>query len=136
MNCEEDYFYVTGQKNSMTSNFLSEDKYKSTKYLLAEIIQLLDKNVEYKKYKVSLRKFFYFQMKRIVISCNDEQKEDFYKFFCRYYGKNFVLNLILNLDKVIKFNGRKREMLYKLIFSLLDARELKEYLRRNLCMFN
>lgn len=100
-----DYLYRIGQGGAMTSSFISQDKYISTKYLFEKTMKQLVKTKDFAQYKKAFCQFYLLQLRRIIENGNLEQLEDFYKFFKSYYphGK---LNAFLAYHV---FRSRKRK---------------------------
>lgn len=76
-----DYLYRMGQGNAMTSNFISDEKYDSTKYLFDKTWRALPDN-----YKQDFKPFFNLQFQRLLQKGNEEQVEDYYFFYKKYYS--------------------------------------------------
>ena len=116
-----DYLYRTGQKKAMTSNFIADDKYNSTKYLFSKI-QYLIKGIDNSKiYKKAFKKFYYLQMERVFLNGSYEQIIDFYNYFTAEYKKELRLNLVykLLLPKAKQDRDEKYQMYAKFITYLL-----------------
>lgn len=130
-NSVPDYFYITGRQKAMTSNFLTDEKYESTKYLLSKTMKQLEKVKEYRKYKNNFKKFFLFQMKRIIISGSSRQKCDFYKFYNQYYKKSLRLNIVLFINKYLQIKHKR--LFYEFIFAIFfSPKELSNYIKRKI----
>lgn len=79
-NSKPDYLYRMGQGNAMTSNFISDDKYDSTKYLFDKTWHVLPE-----KYKSDFKLFFVLQFQRLLQRGKKEQVMDYYSFYKKYY---------------------------------------------------
>lgn len=101
-----DYLYCIGRNGAMTANFISEDKYQSTKYLFKKIMGLLDDN-KYIVYKKDFNKYFLLQLQRIIEKGTVAQLDDFYKFFRYFYPKD-NLNALLAYKIFRKKKAKKR----------------------------
>lgn len=71
-NAEYDYFYRNGVAGAMTSNFISDEKYNSTKYLFAKTMESLENNKNTKNYKKNFERFFIVQYEKILMNDNKE----------------------------------------------------------------
>lgn len=98
-----DYLYKIGQTKAMTSNFLSEDKYESTKYLFSKTMQQLKNTKEYNKYKSYFKHFYNLQLKRVVIERNENLYMDYIGFINLWYGKTYAIKakIFYNIIKYI-----------------------------------
>lgn len=76
----EDYYYRIGQRNAMTSSFISEEKYSSTKYLFDKTIKSLDTIPNCKIYKKYFYQFYKLHFLRIILNGLSSQVHDFYCF--------------------------------------------------------
>lgn len=93
-----DYLYRVGQGNAMTSNFISDDKYESTKYLFSKTWNTISDN-----YKNDFNKFFVLQFQRVLENGTKNQVEDFLGFYLEYYYKvDFRMSLLLFYWKMNK----------------------------------
>lgn len=81
-NSKPDYLYRMGQGNAMTSSFISDDKYDSTKYLFDKTW-----NAIAPKYKKDFKIFFVLQFRRLLENGRREQVSDYYNFFKLYYPR-------------------------------------------------
>ena len=76
----EDYYYRIGQSNAMTSSFISDEKYSSTKYLFNKTIKSLDTLKSSDVYKKDFYEFYKLQFMRIILNGSYSQIHDFYHF--------------------------------------------------------
>ena len=98
-NSEEDYFYRIGSQNAMTSNFISGEKYESTKYLFSKMISMISCMDQYSKYKRAFQKFFLLQLERVAINGSQEQVDDYVNYYYSVFSeyKNIRLHLFYQL---------------------------------------
>lgn len=89
-NCDYDYFYIVGQKNAMTSDFVDENKYKSTKYLFDKTFEEIKQNERGELYVKTFQSFFNLQFQRVIMTGSKEQLMDFYDYYRRYYNKRLL----------------------------------------------
>ena len=121
-----DYGYIQGRSNAITSSFVSEEKYLSTKYLFNKTISELSRRNE-KKYINFYYYFFLSFFKKIVHSGNYEMYLDYLEYFKKaYHNKsNFRLKLLdAYCNKKIKNNdtiGKSFDYLMIALFYPLDV---------------
>ena len=96
---EIDYFYRQGHSGRITSSFISDNKYDSTKYLFKKTMDLLSKLNNFKIYKKDFFQFHLLQYEKVLIGGSIEQCEDFKDFINKEYG--FPNNIRINLSWVI-----------------------------------
>lgn len=125
-NSKPDYFYRMGQRNAMTSNFLSDDKYASTKYLFDKTWNAIEP-----KYKKDFKPFFVLQFRRLLENGRREQINDYYNFFKQYYPRLGVrLNILLLYWKVNKNMSRKyRVNVKRLTYILFDPKTVCNWIK-------
>lgn len=105
-NAKPDYGYIQGRSNAITSSFVSEDKYKSTKYLFDKTMKSIEK-LESNRYKQAYYYFYLSFYKKVLHSKSNIMYEDYYQFFLNaYYDK---LNLRLKFINIIVRNRMKKE---------------------------
>ena len=108
-----DYFYRMGQRNAMTSSFISDEKYDSTKYLFDKTWNAIES-----KYKKSFKQFFVLQFQRLLENGRRDQVRDYYNFFRQYYPRLGVrLNLLLlywkaNQDMSLRYRSNVKRLTY------------------------
>ena len=108
-----DYLYRMGQGNAMTSNFISDEKYDSTKYLFDKTWRALPDN-----YKQDFKPFFNLQFQRLLQKGNKEQVKDYYRFYRKYYPNLGVRLSILfsywkaNQDMSQKYRTNAKRLTY------------------------
>lgn len=120
---EDDYFYRINQKNAMTSSFVSKDKFDSTIYLFAKILndlQKLDKSIYYKK---AFKTYFMIQFERILNTNVERLIFDFKDFFVKFYGHDLRLFVLLKVF-FLPFFPKKNKMLIRFLFAVLYRPEL------------
>lgn len=81
-----DYLYRKGVSGALTSNFIKDDKYESTKYLFEKTIKKLTNLSNSKEYLLSFEKFFELQFERVITSGTYEQSYDFQRFTDKFYS--------------------------------------------------
>ncbi len=112
-NSKPDYLYRMGQGNAMTSSFISEDKYDSTKYLFDKTWNAI--TLQYKK---DFKAFFVLQFQRLLENGRREQIGDYYVFFKQYYPRlGLRLNMLLlywkvNQDMSLKYRKNVKRLTY------------------------
>ncbi len=112
-NSKPDYFYRMGQGNAMTSSFISDDKYNSTKYLFDKTWNTIEP-----KYKKDFKPFFVLQFQRLLENGRREQVSDYYNFFKQYYSRlGLRLNILLlywkiNQDMPVKYRINIKRLIY------------------------
>lgn len=116
-----DYLYRIGQKKAMTSNFIAEDKYESTKYLFEKTMKQIENLEKTPIYKESFKSFFLLQLQRVFLNGNRNQVNDYAQFFTKWYpnyGKNRVkfLSFLVNQYGDAK-KSRIINMWYYLLFN-------------------
>ena len=105
-NAKPDYGYIQGRSNAITSSFVSEDKYKSTKYLFDKTMKSIEK-LESNRYKQAYYYFYLSFYKKVLHSKSNIMYEDYYQFFLNaYYDK---LNLRLKFINILVRNRMKKE---------------------------
>ena len=91
----EDYGYIQGRSNAITSSFVSDEKYSSTIYLFNKTISELRKHkkIKYIKYYYFFFLSFY---QKVIHSDNIKMYTDFFDFFINTYKNqnNFRLKLL------------------------------------------
>ncbi|MBI6019092.1 glycosyltransferase family 2 protein [Clostridium perfringens] len=115
-----DYFYVVGVQNSMCSNFISQEKYESTKYLFGKIWRNINEIDDNKKYKKAFNKFFELQFTRLLIKGTEWQQKDYLK-FCEEYLNRYALlkmNLVFKGIKLSNNIFKDNNYLSKIIIAL------------------
>lgn len=101
-NSNVDYLYRVGQtSNAMTTKFVTDERYLSTKYLFTKTMNQILSCDNSKKYKKDFRSFFLLQYRRVLINGTDEQIEDFIHFYRTYYGKDLRMKLVYFISKAI-----------------------------------
>lgn len=112
-----DYFYRSGVINNISSNFITEEKYQSTKYLFNKIWTELSKKKDNIKYKKSFSKFFILQYTRLLVKGSDAQIIDYITFCQKYLNKLTILKmkLVYKIQKVFLIFNRHQEFIIKLL---------------------
>lgn len=112
-NSKPDYLYRMGQGNAMTSSFISDEKYDSTKYLFNKTWNAIQP-----KYKKDFKLFFILEFQRLLENGRREQVKDYYNFFKKYYPRLGVrLSILLlywkiNQDMSSKYRVNVKRMAY------------------------
>lgn len=109
-----DYFYRIGLKNAMTSNFISDDKYESTKYLFTKTMDMIHSLSNYQKHKKAFEKFFLLQLERVAIDGSQEQIDDFVEYYARSYSEKKNVKLCLLYKSILK-NCKKKSYSSRII---------------------
>lgn len=102
-----DYFYRQGRAGAITSKFITDEKFISTKYLFSKTLEVIEKQKDREKYKKAFFRFFLLQYERVLVNGTDVQKSDFYMFIKENYqfSNSFRLNLLKNIG--MKTNKKK-----------------------------
>ncbi len=125
--CKTDYLYVIGQNSAMTSCFISQEKYESTKYLFSKTIEQIRTSDSYKKNKKSFKYFFNLQLERVAVSGTNKQIEDFYQYYLSQYSESGNLRVKLLYRLVLskrKESGYSIKRLRFYIFAFLKPKTL------------
>ena len=111
-----DYFYRQGHTGRITSSFISDEKYESTKYLFKKTMNLLKGKDNYPEYKRCFFRFYLLQYERVLINGTYAQCDDFRRFINEEYG--FPMSLKINLSWGLLKNSKKkkRDWISKLVF--------------------
>ncbi len=88
-----DYLYRVGVKKAMTSCFISEEKYESTKYLFSKTLTMLAEMERGAYYTKCFKDFFLHYAQRVYHDGSREQIEDFTVFFLKSYKGDLNLRL-------------------------------------------
>lgn len=115
-NSDVDYLYRVGQtSNAMTTKFVTDERYVSTKYLFAKTMNQIISCDKFQKYKKDFRSFFLLQYRRVLVNGTNKQIDDFMHFYRTYYGKDFRISLICFITNVI---GIKNDTTLRRIMTL------------------
>ncbi len=91
-----DYCYYIGNANALTTNYVTDEKYKSTKYLFLKVVNLLKQNNLWRKYRNDFQPFFMLQFRRLFLNGDKEKVEDFFSFYMNIFAyKNNILFRII-----------------------------------------
>lgn len=97
-NSEIDYLYRQGHTGTITSNFISEGKYESTKYLFKKTMDEISGLRDYENKKKDYFGFFKLQLEKVALSGTSDQIKDYQAFIRSYYGFPYSIKLgIANL---------------------------------------
>ena len=128
-----DYLYRIGQKKAMTSNFIADDKFNSTKYLFEKTMGQIKTMPEAKEYKESFKHFFLIQYQRVITNGSNEQIKDFTSFLHKWYPNYAKIRItFLNhiaLKKGNRGDSRKINLWYYLFF---DGAYLFQWLKEHI----
>ena len=105
-----DYLYRTGINTAMTSNFISEDKYESTKYLFTKTLNQLKGFQNEKYYKNCFKKFYILHARRVFHDGSKEQIIDFYSYCLNAYKEDS--NIRLKMAKTLLGSIKRDSKLY------------------------
>lgn len=129
-NAESDYFYRQGHSGTITSNFISGEKYESTKRLFDKIQKMIEESSESEKYKKAFFDFFLLQYNRVLLKGNDLQREDFYWFIKKYYGDRYGKRLAFLKMLVSKTkNGYNSKWVFLNTYLLFEPYKLLDWLK-------
>lgn len=81
-----DYLYRQGHTGAITSSFISEGKYDSTKYLFSKTMKEIESLENYKELRKHFFGFFRHQLKKVAMDGTKQQINDYFKFVFSYYS--------------------------------------------------
>lgn len=90
---EVDYLYRQGHSGAITSNFISEGKYESTKYLFSKTMSEIENLPDFLDLKDHFFSFFILQLKKVAFSGSKQQLKDFFGYVFSYYGSPYSSKL-------------------------------------------
>ncbi len=131
-----DYYYRQGHTGRITSSFISDEKYESTKYLFKKTMQLLNEDKNYNEYRRCFFKFYLLQYERVLINGSYEQSNDFRKFINDEFG--FPFSIKINLSwKLLKGsisdkNGKLSKKVFFVVYFLFSPLELVLWLKNKI----
>ena len=82
---ELDYFYRVGQHNTISSNFISDEKCTSTIYLFSKTLDSLKLRSDYKKRKQEFKQFIVLHFERLIVDGSISKTNDYISFCKKYY---------------------------------------------------
>lgn len=133
---EADYLYRVGQtSNAMTSNFVSSEKYNSTKYLFDKTMNQLKTLPDYRQYKKKFKTYYILQFERLLIGGTIEQVDDYCLFYQKYYGRDLRIKFICTVLRKQIINGRKnnfRRQVRFYVYSLFHPTDVIKWLVRKI----
>ena len=133
---DADYFYRQGHTGRITSSFISDEKFESTKYLFKKTMNLLKGKENYQEYKRCFFRFYLLQYERVLIDGTYAQCDDFRRFINEEYG--FPMSIKINLSwRFLKKSknsnkGQISKMVYFVIYLLFSPLELLRWFARKI----
>lgn len=121
-NSEVDYLYRQGHTGTITSNFISEGKYESTKYLIKKTMDEIGGLEDFENKKIAYFGFFKLQLEKVALSGTRDQLKDFKGFVRSYYGFPYSIKLAiakLFLRGPFMYNSRYRRKYVHFVMALL-----------------
>lgn len=114
---EIDYYYRIGQPNTISSDFVSNEKASSTIYLFSKTLDLLKKRNDYTKRKKEFLRFVVVHFERLATD-GDKSKINEYLLFLKGYYSSFVSYSLFFISKIaiiFKNSKTRKRILYLLI---------------------
>ena len=121
-NSEIDYLYRQGHTGTITSNFISEGKYESTKYLFKKTMVEISELSDFENKKKDFFGFFRLQLEKVALTGTSNQLKDFQTFIRSYYAFPYSVKLsIANtlLKGPIMSNSRYRQRYVHFVIAIL-----------------
>ena len=102
-----DYLYRVGVKNAMTSSFISDEKYESTKYLFSKTLDSISELDNGSYLKKCYNNFFLLYAQRVFRDGSIEQMKDYYEYYLDKYKEhtNIRLKTIYHFLHLFKHRG-------------------------------
>lgn len=129
-----DYLYRQGHSGTITSTFISSEKYNSTKYLFEKISELISNVSDEKKYKAAFFKFYLLQYERVLIYGTKEQCLDYYEFITKRYSYKY--NRRLKLTKKLVEIRQKESLTSRkvriVLYMLFDYKKIIDWINQKL----
>lgn len=94
-NSEIDYLYRQGHTGTITSNFIAQGKYESTKYLFKKTMEEIGELSDFERKKKDYFGFFRLQLEKVALSGTSMQLKDYQAFIRSYYGFPYSLKLFI-----------------------------------------
>jgi len=94
-NSEIDYLYRQGHSGTITSNFISDGKYESTKRLFKKTMDEISVLSDFENKKNDYFGFFRLQLEKVALSGTSDQLKDFQIFIRSYYGLPHSIKLAI-----------------------------------------
>lgn len=119
---EVDYLYRQGHTGTITSNFISEGKYESTKYLFKKTMDEIGSLEDFEDKKNTYFSFFKQQLEKVALSGTRDQLKDFKGFVRSYYGFPYSIKLaiaVFFLRGPLMSNSRYRRKYVHFVMVLL-----------------
>ena len=119
-----DYYYRIGIQGSISSGFISDGKYESTKYLFSKTLSELQELPDYEERKKQFFQFFLLQLKRVAVNGSRDQLNDFFRFLSSYYrsseGTLKIRLAQLLLNGAFHGKGAREDYVQEVISSVFD----------------
>jgi len=130
-----DYLYRVNIPNAMTSNFIADEKYESTKYLFTKTMLQLNGLPKRKEYIAAFKRYYLLQFERLLVSGSIAQLKDYIIFYRQYYSDSWKLKVISCVLKSDIMKGRKENFRRKvrlLLYSICIPKEFFKWLRERI----
>ncbi len=119
-----DYYYRIGNQGTISSGFISEGKYESTKYLFSKTLNELQSLSDYEERKKQFFQFFLLQLKRVAVNGSKDQLNDYFRFLLSNYksseGTLKIRLAQLLLNEPFQGKGSREKYVQKVISNLFD----------------
>lgn len=125
-----DYFYCLSHNNSVSSNFISEQKFNSTVYLFGKTIARLKQRPNYSFYLKCYKSFYLLHLKRVLASENRTNMLAFLKYYKPWFGKGSLrINYLIKRISSCKIPSSGLRT-YRLLFECNAKRAVKRCFSR------
>jgi glycosyltransferase involved in cell wall biosynthesis len=112
---EFDYFYRVGNGDTISSNYVSQEKCDSTIYLFSKTLHSLKHRSDYNKRKREFYQFIVLHFERLILNGEKQKVNDYLAFVKRFYSLfYFILYFISNITLFVKNKSIRKLTLYLL----------------------